>query len=115
MLDQRGATFHPVSIIHVKDPGNLPHFCLVDVAADYAVHVSPPGFIGESRFKTINELQGVLDLRLQKRRQAPIAEAEASTQAIECSVQGQKRPVGDVARKAQPRGVAYHRVSGRPP
>ena len=39
MLDQSGATFHPIAVIHVNDVAILFHFGMVDMAANDALHI----------------------------------------------------------------------------
>ena len=43
ILHQRGAAFHPVSVVHVNRSADLPHLRLVDVPTDHAFATAVDG------------------------------------------------------------------------
>lgn len=65
MLHQRGEALHPVAVIAIQNAVHFAHFRLVDMAADHAVVIAPPGFIDDHLFIGGNEGNGVLHLMLE--------------------------------------------------
>ena len=83
---------------------------LVDVAADDAVAIAPPRFVGHHFLERGDEADRVLDLVLDVLRQRPVGVAHARAQAVEPAVQRQDHGVAAVAQIGQPARVLHHAV-----
>ena len=56
VFDQGRAAFYPVAAIQVLHAIYHPHFRVVDVAADHAIHVAAAGFAGQRIFEAVDSL-----------------------------------------------------------
>ncbi len=62
MLNERGATLHPIAVIIIGDAFDVAHLGRVDMPGDHAVDSARTGFVRDDLFELRDELDGVLDL-----------------------------------------------------
>src|SRR4051794_21113957 len=110
VLDQGGAALHPVAVIAVEDAVDGADLGVMDVAADHAVDAAAARLACHRLFVVGDELDRVLDLVLEVRRQRPVAEAELAAAPVERRVDAQRRAVGPLAQDREPLGVAHDAV-----
>ena len=116
MLDQGGAALHPVAIVAVEDAVDDLDLGLVDVAAHHAVEAAALGFLRHRMLEVADELDRVLDPRLQERRQRPVRIAERDARAVVPVIDLQAPGIGMVAQLRQPARVlddAVERIAVR--
>jgi len=65
VLNESGAAFHPIAIIHIDDAVYFTHFGNVDVAAYGAVKAFTAAIRGDVPLEIVNVIQGALGLFLQ--------------------------------------------------
>jgi hypothetical protein len=82
----------------------------VDVTTDHAVHPPTPSFIGHGGLEVLDEMQRVLHLDLQIGRETPVAEPQATPQAIHHSVQHEDGSIGPIPEEGEPLGVLHDAV-----
>src|SRR5438067_4718474 len=92
VFSESGATLHPIAAVHVADAKIVVDHGVMNVPADYAIHVMPLRLLRKRLLERANVVHRVLDLMLRPLRQRPITEAEAATDGVEIAV-GQDRKV----------------------
>ena len=68
MLDSCRAAFHPVAAIHINQAIDGANHRMVDVTADYAVHMLAAALGAERLLELADEVDGVLNLELDPAR-----------------------------------------------
>ena len=110
MFHQRGATLHPVAVVAIERAVYCSHLGVVDMAANDTVDLALTSGARDRVLELTDELHRFLDLQLEEGGQRPVWEAEAATNAVEPSVQGQRRCVGLITQMCQPLVIADNAI-----
>src|SRR6516164_4474592 len=110
MLDQRRATFDPVTAIHVADAEIIVNHGVMDVAADHAVDLAALRLFGQSLLEGADIVHRVLDLMLRPLRERPIGKAELAADGVEIPIDQDGEVVSGVAEKREPARMLYDHV-----
>ncbi len=73
---QRGARFHPVATVVVRDIVDGPGFRVVNVATDDAIKPATPTLVNQRILEGLDNVDCRLDVLLGERRQRPVAHTE---------------------------------------
>jgi hypothetical protein len=105
MLDKRGATFDPVTVVAIENAIDAANLRAVDVAADDPICAAPASFRDHRLLVVADILDGVFDLLFQIRRERPVRETESTADHVEPQIDREREVVCTVAGKRQPLGV----------
>ena len=83
IFDQRRATFHPITAVHILHAVHQLHFRAMDVTADHAISLVVARHGGKRVFVFGDEFDGGLGLEFKIRRQRPITETQRAAEAVE--------------------------------
>jgi hypothetical protein len=86
VFNECGATFHPVTAVHVFDIAEFFYFRTVDVTADHAVGFLVARHLRERFLVFGDELHGGLGLEFQIRRERPVTKPHRAPQPIEVEI-----------------------------
>ena len=110
VFDEGGTTLHPVAVVAVEHPIDMPDLSAMDMTADHAIDAATTYFVGDRLLETRDVVHGVLDLVLEITRERPVLVTEESADTIEVPIHLDREVVGLRTEGCEPAAALDHAV-----